>query len=122
MNSKEKMQRAAAGAALDKMLKYIERDPQTNLIKLIDKAQGLVGNLFPASAFDKFREALHDPDNVWTRFAHSMIKDVDHDVLKKMLLALGLGAGYNGTKAVRKNREKYKCNIPFQILLDPTSA
>ncbi len=122
LNTKEKMQRAAAGAALDKIMKYIEKDPQKNLIKLIDKSQGIVGNIFPSRNFDKFREALNDPENVWTKFAHSMIKDVDHEVLKKMLLALGLGAGYNGTKAVRKNREKYKCNIPFQILLDPTSA
>lgn len=39
-----------------------------------------------------------------------------------MMLALGLGAGVNGTKTVRANREKYHCNIPWVILLDPTSA
>ena len=27
-----------------------------------------------------------------------------------------------GTKAVRANREKYHCNVPFIILFDPTSA
>lgn len=122
MTTKEKMQRAAAGVAIDKILKYIEKDPQKNLIKLVDKSQGIAGGLFPSANFDKFREALKDPDNIWTGFAQGIIKDIDHDVLKKMMLALGLGAGYNGTKAVRKNREKYKCNIPFQILLDPTSA
>jgi len=64
LNTKEKMQRAAAGAALDKIMKYIEKDPQINLIKLIDKSQGLVGNIFPSGNFDKFREALNDPENV----------------------------------------------------------
>ena len=122
MTRKDKMQRAAVGVAIDQALKYIEKDPQNNMIKLVDKAQGIAGSLFPTKNFDIFREALADPENVWTGFAQDIIRDIDHQVLKKMILALGLGAGYNGTKAVRENREKYKCNIPFQILMDPTSA
>lgn len=122
MNATQKMQRAAAGAAIDKLLHYIDKDPQKNLVKLIDKSQKIVGNIFPANNFDKFRETIRDSENVWTRFALGIINDVDHGVLKNMILALGLGAAYHGTKAVRANREKYKCNIPFQILLDPTSA
>lgn len=122
MKTKEKMQRAAVGIAIDKALKYIEKDPQKNLIKMADKAQAIVGNLFPSSNFDAIREGLKDSENVWTDFALGIIRDIDHQVLKSMALAFGLGAGYNGTKTVRENREKYKCNIPFQILLDPTSA
>jgi len=34
---------------------------------------------------------------------------------------MGYG-NYIGTKTVRENREKYKCNFPYIILLDPTSA
>ena len=65
---------------------------------------------------------MRDPSNVWNRFAMSVINECDGEYIKKMLLALGIGAGINGTKAVRKNREKYHCNIPFLILFDPTSA
>lgn len=35
---------------------------------------------------------------------------------------LGYGAAFNGTRTIRENREKYKCNIPWLILFDPTSA
>lgn len=122
MNVIEKIQWSAANIALDRILRYIEKEPQKNLLKLLNLAQKITGKLFPASAFEKGREALADSDNVWNRFVMGVIRDVDRDVLKKTMLALGLGAGYRGTKAVRKNREKYKCNIPFQILLDPTSA
>jgi MoaA/NifB/PqqE/SkfB family radical SAM enzyme len=122
LNVIEKIQWSAANIALDRILRYIEKEPQKNLLKLLNLAQKITGKLFPASAFEKGREALADPDNVWNRFVMGVIRDVDRDVLKKTMLALGLGAGYRGTKAVRKNREKYKCNIPFQILLDPTSA
>lgn len=34
---------------------------------------------------------------------------------------LGYGAAFNGTRTIRENREKYKCNIPWLILFDPTS-
>lgn len=122
MTIKHKMQRAAAGLAFDRIIRYIEKDPQKNLDKLINKSQKYVKNIFPQENFEKFRLAAKDPDHVWTRFALSMIQDIDHTVLKKMLLALGLGAAYEGTKAVRTNREKYRCNIPWVILLDPTSA
>ena len=41
---------------------------------------------------------------------------------KTTALNLGFEAFLNGTKMIRKNREIYKCNIPWLILFDPTSA
>ncbi len=121
MRLTERIQRTAAGAATDRVLRYIDKDPERNLLNLINNAQRLVGGTFPEKYFDSFRAAVSDPENVWSQFARNLLSDVDRTVLKKMLLALGLGT-YNGTKAVRANREKYKCNIPYIILLDPTSA
>lgn len=122
VNTADKIRRSVAGGAFDKIMNYLEKDPEKNLVKIVDKAEKLLGGMFPAKTFAGFKRAVRDPDNVWTRFALSIIRDTDRDVLKKMVLAGGLGAAYTGTKAVRENREKYKCNIPFQILLDPTSA
>ena len=122
MAVKHKAQRAAAGAVLDQLLKYVDKDPQGNLLKLVDKAQGIVGNLFPAKSLEGIRRGAEDPENVWNQFAISILQDIDRDVIKKMFLALGLHAAYHGTKTVRENREKYQCNIPWIILLDPTSA
>ena len=122
MAVKHKAQRAAAGAVLDQLLKYVDKDPQANLLKLMDKVQGIVGNLFPAKSLEGIRKGAEDPENVWNQFAMSILRDIDRDVIKKMFLALGLHAAYHGTKTVRENREKYQCNIPWIILLDPTSA
>lgn len=122
MTAKEKMERAAASVAFDGIYKYVKKNPEENIIKLIDLAQKLMGGAFPEKNFDSFRKAIQDKDNVWHTFAMNIINNADGDVIKKMLLALGLGAGVNGTKAVRANREKYKCNIPFIMLFDPTSA
>ncbi len=119
---KENLQRAVTEFILDKTLKYIDKDPQTNIIKLINRAEHLSGKMFPKKTFDGFRNAINDKDNVWFKYALSIINDTDRENLKKMFLSFALGAGYHGTKAVRENREKYKCNIPWLILLDPTSA
>lgn len=122
MNIRDRAQQAAAGLAFDNIIKYIDKDPEKNLIKIVDKSEFLLGPIFKTTNFSRFKEAVRDPENVWAKLARSVISDVDRDVLKKMTLAGGFGAAYTGTKAVRENREKYKCNIPFLMLVDPTSA
>ena len=122
MTVKDKVQRAAAAAVLSRLIKYVRKDPDTNLVKLVDRSERFVGNIFPAKNFDSFREGAKDPENVWRQLALKLIDEIDDNVLMNMMLALGLGAGVNGTKTVRANREKYHCNIPWVILLDPTSA
>lgn len=118
----ESILRVVTGFVLDKTLKYVDKDPKTNIVKLIDKADFVSGKTFPKKVFDSFRAAVQDDDNVWSGYAMSILNDIDRDNLKKMFLSFVLGAGYHGTRAVRKNREKYKCNVPFIMLLDPTSA
>lgn len=120
--NKEKALRFVTGLVLDKTLRYIDKDPAANIIKLVNMAEKLSGRIFPKKVFDGFRTALNDENNVWFDYAMKFVNDVDRENLKKMFLSFALGAGYHGTKAVRENREKYKCNIPFIMLLDPTSA
>ena len=105
MNMADKIERAAAGAVLDKLLKYVDKDPQGNLLKLVDVGEKLLGGTFPKHYIDAFRKGISDGDNVYYDMAMNILRDVDRDVIKKMLLAMGLGAGVKGTKAVRKNRE-----------------
>jgi len=121
MTLKEKAQRAAALAVLEPLIKYVKKNPQDNLVKLVDAVQRFAGTVFPAKNFDKFREAATDPDNVYVQLLKRAINDLDPDVFNGMSMALGLGVAA-GTKKVRENREKYHCNIPFITLIDPTSA
>ena len=98
MAVKHKAQRAAAGAVLDQLLKYVDKDPQANLLKLMDKVQGIVGNLFRKSR-GGIRKGAEDPENVWNRVCDEYpCAILDRDVIKKMFLALGLHAAYHGTK------------------------
>ena len=122
MNLTYKIQKIGIGLALDRLLKYIDKDPHANVVKLSRKIAPIFSKIFPPENFKKIQAAAEDENNVWTKYALGLISDIDRNVLKRMLLSFGIDAGYYGTKAVRANREKYKCNIPFIILFDPTSA
>lgn len=122
MTLKEKAERQVVDIALTQLLKYIDKEPQKNILKIVEYSEKLLSGTFPQKYIDAIKEAVKDGDGVYYQMALNILKDVNRDTLKKLLLSMGLGAGVHGTKAVRENREKYKCNIPFLILLDPTSA
>lgn len=106
---------------LTKILKYIDKEPEKNLLKILNIAEKNF-KMFPKKNFERMKTAVGDKDNVYMQLASSILSDVDRDLVKNLLVSLGIHAGYYGTKAVRANRDKYNCNIPFIILFDPTSA
>jgi len=120
MNAKESIQRGAAGTAFSLLHRYLLKNPQKNLVKLVDMARFFVKDTFPEQAFAAFRTGAADPENVWTQLALRVLCETDPRALKRMLLALGLGV-INGTRQLRKSRETYGCNLPFIVLFDPTS-
>ena len=110
-----------ADAALTRILKYIDKAPEENLLKILNVAEKHF-KMFPQKNFEKMRVALKDESNCFVRLAKNILNDVDRGLVKSLLLSMGIHAGYYGTKTVRANRDKYNCNIPFTILFDPTSA
>ena len=82
--------------------------------------------------FDKLHEQAHvirslkplaeDPDNVWSRFIVDLCKDVDHGVLKTFVHNFAINASFAGKHKQTASREKYGCNIPWAILMDPTTT
>lgn len=111
----------AADKALGRILKYIDKAPEKNLLKILNIA-GKTFKFFPQKNFVKMKEAVSDKDNVYMKMFKNILIDIDRDLTKKLVLSMGVHAGYYGTKTVRANRDKYNCNIPFTILFDPTSA
>lgn len=122
MAEKHSVQKLAARKVLHSALNYVAKDPESNLENLADKISMFFRGLFPPENFEKMKNVAKDKDNVWHKFAVSLIRDLNMSVVEQMLVSLGIDAGYYGTKTVRANREKYRCNIPFIILFDPTSA
>lgn len=125
MEIKEKAERAAASAAIDQVLRYVNKDKdhrERALLNLTDFVQKFTGNMFTESTFENIREMIQNPDHKWMRYVNRGLDELDPNVAKMTALNLGFQAAFLGTKKIRMNREKYQCNIPWTILLDPTSA
>ncbi|MGN0655666.1 MAG: radical SAM protein, partial [Ruminiclostridium sp.] len=65
---------------------------------------------------------LDDKDNNWHKFIMNLWQDIDNDVLKAFFNAFVVNELMIGFKQQLELSEKYGCNIPAAILMDPTSA
>ena len=103
---------------------YIEKDPEHNLPKLMEWVDRLAGdgpNSFLVQR-DAFRTVINDPDNNMHQLLMNIFREVDNDVLKATFENFLLNANIVGWPIQEEMRSKYNCNIPWAILLDPTSA
>ena len=115
MGIKQTMTKAMLSTAME----YISGDPEKNLPKLLTFIEGLGWGKNQTEVFHKI---LDDPENVWHKYLFDLWRDVDNDVLKTTFINLGLNATLFGQREEAANARKYGCNIPWAILLDPTSA
>jgi len=117
-----KAARLAFSKAIDVMLGRIRKDRTKGMLELVDITEKYVGDMFDKSKYEEVRAMIRDPENKWNQYVNRLIDELDPNVLKMTLLNLGFEAMFHGTKMIRQNREKYDCNIPWLILMDPTSA
>ena len=103
---------------------YLEKNPEKNAMKLLDLVDKFAGDgpdSFPTQR-EAFRNVLADPENNMYQLIMSVLKDIDENVLKATFENFFFNANIVGWPKQEENRKKYGCNIPWAILLDPTSA
>ena len=109
---------------LNTAFSYLEKDPEQNAPKLmawVDKLAGSGPDSFePQRA--AVRSVINDPDNNMHQLVMDILRETDKDVLKATFQNFFLNANIIGWPVQEKMREKHGCNIPWAILLDPTSA
>ena len=109
---------------LNTAFSYLEKDPEQNAPKLMAWVDKLAGD--GPDSFEPQRAAvrnvINDPDNNMHQLVMDILRDTDKDVLKATFQNFFLNANIIGWPIQEKMREKHGCNIPWAILLDPTSA
>jgi len=109
---------------MEHAVNYAIKDPEKNLLKLmgwVDKLAGDGPDSFPTQR-KVIREVLSDPNNNMHQLVMGIMKDIDPNVLKATFENFFLNANILGWPKQEEYRKKYGCNIPWAILLDPTSA
>jgi len=106
---------------IEQMVKYLYKDPEKNLSALMSWADRFSRGEFGPQR-EAIRHAIEDPSDPYYAFIRHMIQDVDQNVLATVAVDFFVNASMVGWSIQEKAREKYQCNIPWAILLDPTSA
>lgn len=106
---------------IQEAVKYLYKNPEKNMLKLLDWA-----SVFGKGEFDSqisaIRKAVIDPANPYHTLIYRLFRDIDSEVLMTVAVNFLINASLDGGQKQEKMREKYQCNIPWAILLDPTSA
>lgn len=111
----------AAAFAVKQALNYARRDPDKNLLKVLNLIEAADVKKANQVTYDNLRKAFQDPDNNWSVFVKNILKNTNPKVLDKFVPVL-LNIALNSFAVRTENIEKYKCNIPWAILMDPTAA
>lgn len=104
------------------ILEYLDKDPDTNIPKLMNWWDKFDRDNFHEKPRKAIRKIIEDPDNVWYRFIRSFWTDIDPEVRKTLFKNLLVQTFLIGNRRQEESRKKYNCNIPWAILMDPTSA
>jgi len=111
------------GFAMKQVYSYLDTDPEANLPNLLDMLEKYDKNgQAVTTQVEGIRAALSDPNNNWSKLVKSLWTDIDDEQRKKLVETVVINGTLIGTPATMKMQDKYQCNVPWAILMDPTSA
>ena len=107
-------------AAYYKMVDYLFEKPQERF----PKAMEMIDKAAPSNLFESqraaFRGAIEQKNN-WYQLLMK-IGELNPEVRNRLVKTFLVDANLMAWNVQESNRDKYQCNIPWAILLDPTSA
>lgn len=106
---------------LEQTFNYIYKDPDKHMPKILDWADKFADGEF-VNQRAMIREVVTNPEHPYYDFVRRLFTDVDPNVTKTLAVNFFINAVLSGWKREEELREKLGCNIPWTILLDPTSA
>lgn len=118
MNVSDKMK----GAAVKQLYDYLDKDPDTNIPKALDWLEKQDVNDGISSQVAHIKKAISNPDSNWAKLVKSLWTDIDAGQRRKLVETAVINGSIIGTPLSNKLQDKYQCNIPWAILMDPTSA
>ena len=116
MRPMEFAKRTVANKAID----YFMEDP----VPRIESMMATVNKMLPDALFPSQRKPFNKAfveRNTWYQ-NNCRVADLDPDVATGLLKCFLTEANLVAWDKQEKSREKYQCNIPWAVLLDPTSA
>ena len=115
-----KVKQAALAAIINQGLAYLEKDPEANLPRLMALVDRVVPENWYVSQRAGVRSAIAEKGN-WYQLMLKLYA-LDPGVRKAFFRNFALNASLFGSATQDETAAREGCNIPWAILLDPTSA
>jgi len=112
----------AKAFAIRRVLRYVNKDFDHNGQKVLTWLIGHDHGMGVQHEAQLVQDAIADPTNNWSQLIRSLWTDVDDGQRLRLFENFVINASMIGTPRQRRNSEKFNCNIPWAILMDPTSA
>ncbi len=120
MNMNNSIKSSMQNFAVDKALKYIEGNPEENIPKLMKLVDKLTPEYWYKSQRDAIRTAIEEK-NHWYQLILK-VYDLEPGVRRAFFENFLFNASLKGSAIQHEVSEREGCNVPWAILLDPTSA
>ena len=120
MNVGTKIKNAAISTAINTALNYLEKDPEKNAPKIMDLVDKLCPEDWYVGQRNAIRQAIEEKNNWYDLILR--IYALDPEVRKAFFANFITNASLKGSALQEETAEKNNCNVPWAILLDPTSA
>ena len=119
-NLVEKAKIAAMSVSLTKAWQYLDKDPENNIPKLMDMVDKVAPEGWYESQREAFRKAIADKTN-WYELMMK-VWNLDPGVRNAFFKNFIVNASLSGSARQEEVKAQEGCNVPWVILLDPTSA
>ena len=120
MNVVDTVKNAAFASAIQAALNYMDKDPETNIPKVMSIVDKAAPEGWYESQRNAIRQGIAEKGN-WYQLAQK-VWELDPGVRKTFFTNFIVNASLKGSALQKETEEKEDCNVPWAILLDPTSA
>ncbi len=103
-------------------LAFLDSDPDKNIPKLLNWVEKFDKSGTVHGQVDVLHNIIDNPDNNWYKLIKSFWTDIDDGVRKKVFENLVINTTILGVPTQDRLKAENDCNIPWAILMDPTSA
>ncbi|MDR3295613.1 MAG: radical SAM protein [Clostridiales Family XIII bacterium] len=108
--------------AANLILSYLANNPMERLPAMLDLAEKLDRGNLHGPQIRTMREMLCTKGSVWNGFTERLFEEVEPRCVHKLLECFFINGSLEGSVKASEIAQQYECNVPWAILMDPTSA
>ena len=116
-----KAQRKMFEAILDSVIKHSNSDRTKAIKQLVDLVKKTMYDIWGSATYEMFGFSSKS-DSKWMKYIDNLLNYVHPNIIKGKALNTAYEAGYRGFRIAQDMKKKHGINIPWIILVDPTSA